>query len=666
MKWFGKSEEEQPVDEQLTALEQSLETSNLPVDVQEAARRELDRINKTHPTMVEYTIGLNYLDFLMSLPWSTPSRDNLDISRAEALLDEAHFGLDRVKERVLEYLAVRTLKNSRKSRILVVDDEEIARRNLLHVLGKDGCQVTTAANGEEALERLAQGDFDIILTDMKMGRVGGLQVLEQAKVKNPDTKVVVITGYATVDSAVEVMKKGAFHYLPKPYKIDEVRRTVRQIEREFIGTAHVRGPILCLVGPPGTGKTSLARSVALALDRKFIRVSLAGLKDEAEIRGHRRTYAGALPGRIIQEIHRAGVNNPVFLLDEMDKAIQGFKGDPTAALLEVLDPEQNRAFMDYYLDLPFDLSSVLFIATANITDTIPPALLDRMEVLELGGYTDMEKAKISMEHIIPRQIRENGLSEAAPIFTSEAVLKIIREYTYEAGLRSLERQIARICRKLALRILTDGTDGDRVTITPDDVNAILGPRRHYREVAHTVDRIGVVTGLVWSEMGGDIIFVEATIMKGSSKLLLTGSLGDIMQESAQAALSYLRANAGRFGLPDDFFTGRDIHIHVPAGAIPKDGPSAGLTIAAALLSLLQQRPARREVAMTGELTLSGRVLPVGGIGEKVLAARRAGVKTVIFPEKNRDDFVNLPEEASTGLTVKFVDSLEAALEVFLK
>lgn len=660
MKLFGKSDDNQTFDDDLILLEKSVEEADIPPKVRSLALNELDKLQKCHPSTAEYTIGQNYLDYLINLPWSISSEDDLDIKRAEAILDQEHFGLDRAKNRILEYLAVRTLYARSKGRILVVDDEEITRKNLDYVLSKEGYNIQTAANGEEALDVLDRHDFDIVLTDMKMGRVDGIQVLEHARIKNPQTQVVMITGYATIDSAVEVMKKGAFHYLTKPFKLDEVRETISRIVSEKTRTSGIRGPILCFVGPPGTGKTSLAHSIARALGRKFIRVSLAGMKDEAELRGHRRTYAGALPGRIIQEIRRAGVNNPVFLLDEVDKAIQGFKGDPTSALLEVLDPEQNSAFTDYYLDIPFDLSAVIFIATANIIDPIPPALLDRMEILALSGYTDAEKAGIALKFIVPKQIKENGLSDNPPEFTREAVLVIIREYTREAGLRSLEREVARLCRKLAHETLVNGSADGPKKITGELVPEYLGPRRYYHEVAAAVDRVGVATGLVWTENGGEIISVEATTMRGRSELILTGSLGDVMQESAQAALSFLRANTNQFGLEEDFFLDTDIHIHVPAGAIPKDGPSAGLTIALALLSRLKNIPAKRDAALTGELTLSGRVLPVGGIREKVLAAKRAGVKTLVFPEKNKGSFSDIPPEAYEGMDVYFVDSLEMA------
>ncbi|MEW6264824.1 MAG: endopeptidase La [Thermodesulfobacteriota bacterium] len=665
MKLFGRTEETKPEDVELESLREAVNAAQLPAHVEQAARQELERLEKTHPSTAEYAIGLNYLDYLVTLPWKTRSEDNLDIKHAEEMLNQVHFGLAQVKDRILEYLAVRILKIKKKPRLLVADDEEITRNNLSFLFQKEGYLVTAAADGVEAMACLEKSDFDVVVTDMKMGRVDGLVVLEKARKKNPETQVVVITAYATVDSAVEVMKKGAFHYLSKPFKLDDLRRLVKQILEQKGRFGVIRGPVLCFAGPPGTGKTSLGWSIAQALGRKFLRLSLAGMKDEAELRGHRKTYAGAMPGRIIQEIKRVGVNNPVFLLDEVDKAIQNISGNPTAALLEVLDPEQNQAFVDYYLNLPFDLSNVLFIATANLMDPIPPALRDRMEVLPLTGYTDSEKVQIALRHIVPRQIKENGLEDHAPAFNAEAVLKIVHEYTREAGLRNLEREIARVCRKLAREVLTENPGQAAIPITPDRIEHYLGPRRHYRESAETVDRIGVATGMVWSENGGDLVFIEATIMRGRSNLILTGSLGEVMQESAQAALSYIRAHTDQFGLDREFFENQDIHVHVPAGAIPKDGPSAGLTIAVALLSLLLRRPARRDVALTGELTLSGRLLPVGGIREKVLAAKRAGVAVVVFPEKNRPDFSELPLEAYEGLRVVLVNSLEEILEIAL-
>jgi ATP-dependent Lon protease len=471
------------------------------------------------------------------MPWNKKSVDNLDLHRAGAILDEDHYDLEKVKERILEFLAVKKLKNP------------------------------------------------------------------------------------------------------------------------------MRGPILCFVGPPGVGKTSLGRSIARALERKFIRISLGGVRDEAEIRGHRRTYVGALPGRVIQEIRRAGTSNPVFMLDEIDKMGQDVRGDPAAALLETLDPEQNFSFTDHYLDVPFDLSHVMFITTANNLSLVPPALLDRMEVIPLSGYTEEEKEKIAAHFLIPHQKEENGLKNYALAVTPESVRKIIRQYTREAGVRNLEREIGTVCRKVA-KELAMGTPPKEV-IDEQVVEEFLGPRKYFREAAQEKDRVGVATGLAWTENGGDILFIEASKMKGEKGLILTGSLGDVMKESAQAALSYIRTHAPGLRVPEDFYEGSDIHVHIPSGATPKDGPSAGITIAAALLSLLKDKPFPHDVAMTGELTLSGRVLPVGGIKEKVLAARRAGVRTVILPRRNEENLSDLPVYVRTEMNLILVDHIQEVLDLTL-
>jgi ATP-dependent Lon protease len=425
----------------------------------------------------------------------------------------------------------------------------------------------------------------------------------------------------------------------------------------------MKGPILCFVGPPGVGKTSLGRSIARALERKFIRISLGGVRDEAEVRGHRRTYVGALPGRIIQEIRRAEASNPVFMLDEVDKIGQDVRGDPAAALLEALDPEQNFSFTDHYLDVPFDLSNVLFITTANILTPIPPALLDRMEVIHLSGYTEEEKEKIAFQFLIPRQKEENGLKDHSLAFTPDAVYKITREYTKEAGVRNLEREIATLCRKIAKEVAMG--HAPKVEVDEAVVEELLGPRKFFREVTQERDRIGVATGLAWTENGGDIIFIETSKMKGDKGLILTGSLGEVMKESAQAALSYIRTHAPTLGIPEDFYQEYDIHIHVPAGATPKDGPSAGITIAAAVLSLLRGKPVPHEMALTGELTLSGRVLPVGGIKEKILAARRAGVKTVILPKKNEENLSDIPDYVKKEMSFVLVEHIQEVFDLTL-
>jgi ATP-dependent Lon protease len=666
MRIFKKQGGKLEVVAEIEDLKDTVQRAHMPEYVQKVALNEIERIARMGPSTTEYTIGMNYIDYLVSLPWNRMSEDHLDIKTAESILDEAHYGLSEVKDRIVEYLAVRVLKASHKHRMLVVDDEKLTRMNLEHVLTKEGYLVLTAGDGVEALELLEKNSFDVILTDLKMEKVDGMGVLEKAKSLNPNTEVIMITGYATVPTAVEAMKKGSYQFLAKPLKLDEIRSSVRMALSKKTAQLTSRGPILCFVGPPGTGKTSLGMSIARSLHRKFIRISLGGMKDEAEIRGHRRSYVGALPGRIIQEIRRAESKNPVFMLDELDKIGQDFKGDPASALLEVLDPEQNSHFMDHYLDVPFDLSKVMFLATANTVDPIPGPLLDRLEVLRLSGYTEQEKEQIAFRYLIPREMEEAGLSEHPVQFTPDAVHKIIREYTREAGLRNLQRQIAAICRKMARDILSQ--DGKERTdlITPELVEIFLGPRKFYFEVAEAKERIGVATGLAWTETGGEIIFIEATKMKGKNRLILTGSLGDVMKESAQAALSYIRTNTDLYGIPEDFFDNHDIHIHVPAGAIPKDGPSAGLTIAVALLSLLTNRPTRRDTALTGELTLTGRILPVGGVKEKVLAAHRAGVKSVVFPAKNEADLKDIPDDIKRDLEIITTDELGKTVDLVLK
>lgn len=663
MSFFRKTAEKLPIST-IDGLREMITSSAMPDRVLQIAHRELDTLTKISPSAAEYAIGLTYLEYLLSLPWNKKTEDNLDIGRAERILNERHYGLDRIKERILDHLAVKILIANKKPRILVVDDEEIARKNLEHILKKEGYVVVTAANGMEALEKMGRSDFDVIMTDLKMERVNGLDLLDKARVRSPGSRVIMITAYATVDSAVEAMKKGAFHYITKPFKLDEVRGTVREAVSRRTSTISSRGSVLCFAGPPGTGKTSLGRAVADALGRKFTRISLGGIKDEAEIRGHRRTYAGAMPGRIIEEIRRSQVINPLLMLDEIDKIGQDFKGDSASALLEVLDPEQNHSFIDHYLDVPFDLSNVLFIVTANIPDVIQDPLRDRMEIMEFTGYTEDEKVKIALGYLVPRQIREQGLSDYPPEFAAKTLLKIIQEYTREAGIRDLERQIATVCRKIASQVVHH-KDAGNITVTAEAAEKFLGPRKYYFEVADGLGRIGVATGLVRTEVGGDIIFVEAAKMKGNRELILTGSLGNVMRESAQAALSYIRSNASFFHIKDDFFDTHDIHIHVPAGAIPKDGPSAGATIAIALLSLLMGKPARRDVAISGELTLSGGILPVGGVKEKILAARRAGVKMAVFPSRNRADMDNLNEDVKKEISIHLVDRIEEAVDLVL-
>jgi len=548
---LGEADQQQM---EVEEFREKIEAAGMPEEAEKEARRELDRLSKLPTAAAEYSVIRTYLDWLTSLPWNVQTEDDLDIAHARQVLDEDHYDLDEIKERILEYLAVRKLRAERK------------------------------------------------------------EELEQARPS------------------------------------DLIRR-----ERE--------GVILCFVGPPGTGKTSLGQSIARALGRKFIRQSLGGMRDEAEIRGHRRTYIGALPGRIIQALRRVESKNPVFMLDEVDKLGTDFRGDPAAALLEVLDPEQNREFRDHYLDVPFDLSQVMFITTANLLDPVPAPLRDRMEILRLSGYTEREKVHIAQGYLIPRQLRENGLRPDELSFTDGALGRIIGDYTREAGVRNLEREAGRVCRKVVTRIAEGDMEPVRVTVR--DVPEFLGKPRYFPETALRTQLPGVATGLSVTVAGGDLIFCEVTRMSGNKGFTVTGQLGEVMKESAQAALSYVRSQATELGIPEDIFDKTDIHLHVPAGAVPKDGPSAGVTIATALASLLTGRRVRDDVGMTGEITLRGQVLPVGGIKEKVLAAHRAGLKTVILPQQNEKDLDDIPEEVRESL--KFVlaervgDVFEAAL-----
>lgn len=548
---LGEADETQvEVDE----FRKKIEEGGLPEEARKEALRELDRLAKLPSAAAEYGVIRTYLDWITSVPWNVATEDNLDIAHAREVLEADHYGLEDVKERILEFLAVRKLRRER--------------------------------SGEDRSETVH--DF----------------------IRN---------------------------------------------ERE--------GVILCFVGPPGVGKTSVGASIARAMGRKFMRMSLGGVKDEAEIRGHRRTYIGAMPGQIIQALRRVGSRNPVIMLDEIDKLGMDFRGDPASALLEVLDPEQNTQFRDHYLDVPFDLSQVMFITTANILETVPPPLRDRMEILELTGYTEGEKLEIAKHYLIPRQVKENGLHEDELVFTDDAIKAIIQNYTREAGVRSLEREIGAVCRKAVVDI-AEGKTGS-ITIDPEKVAESLGKPRYYY-IAEIEDRTtlpGIATGLVWTPVGGDIIFIEAAKMPGGKGFLLTGKLGDVMRESAQAALTYIRAHEHELGIPSGWFTKHDIHLHVPAGAVPKDGPSAGITIAVALASLLTGRPVHSHLAMTGEITLRGKVLPVGGIKEKVLAAHRVGLKTVILPRRNEKDIEDIPEEIRNDLEFILVDTVD---EVFAR
>jgi ATP-dependent Lon protease len=637
----------------------------MPQEVVKTALKEIERIGKMGATSAEYTIGINYIDYLTSLPWNRSSEDRLDLEAAKKILDLEHYGLSEIKNRILEYLAVRILHTTRRPKILVVDDEKITRMNLEHVLAKEGYWVLSAENGAEALDLMAQHDFDVILTDLKMEKVDGMTLLVRVKQDHPATEVIIITGYATVPAAVEAIKQGSYQFLAKPLKLDELRSTVKKALARNRRRFETSGPVLCFVGPPGTGKTSLGMSIARSMQRKFIRISLAGMKDEAQLRGHRRSYVGALPGRIIQELRRCETNNPVFMLDEIDKIGQEFKGDPAAALLEILDQQQYIRFMDHYIDVPFDLSKIMFIATANNLDTIPDPLLDRLEILWLSGYTEAEKIQISFNHLIPREIKATGLEEQSVRFTKEAVHKVIREHTREAGLRNLQREIATLCRKIAFSRLNDKDETIAAVVDVKEVETLLGPRKYFFEVAQAKDRIGVTTGLAWTDAGGEIVFIEVTKMKGRNRLTLTGSLGTVMKESAQAALSYVRSNGEKYGIAEDFFEHHDLHIHIPSGAIPKDGTSAGLPIVIALISLISNRSCRREAALTGELTLTGRILPVGGIKEKLLAAHRAGVKTVVLPAKNQTNLRDIPLDVQQDLHIVTVDEVDQAIDLVL-
>ncbi|MDQ7785454.1 MAG: endopeptidase La [Desulfomonilaceae bacterium] len=533
---LGAQEEDH--NSEIKEFQEKIRGSGMSDDAVEVATRELQRLERIPPHSPEYIVSRTYLEVLIGLPWSVKTEDRLDVSQAQIVLDNDHYNLSQVKDRILEFLAVHSLRDTNK------------------------------------------------------------------------------------------------------------------------------GPILCLQGPPGVGKTSLGRSIARALGRKFIRMSLGGVRDEAEIRGHRRTYIGAMPGRIIQEIRRAGTRNPVFMLDEVDKIGQDFRGDPACALLEVLDPEQNSAFSDHYLDVPFDLSSVMFIATANQLDPIPAPLRDRMEVIRIPGYTEEEKETIADLFLVSKSMEENGIADYPVKFTPESLRLLIRAYTREAGVRNLEREIGSICRKIAREVTQNRPV--REEILPETVEELLGPPRYFYELAEECNQIGIGTGLAWTETGGDIIFIEVTGFKGGKELTMTGSLGEIMQESAKAALSYLKNTCNIYGIDQELLSQTDLHIHVPAGAIPKDGPSAGITIAVALASFFTGIPVRRDVAMTGELTLRGRVLPIGGVKEKLLAARRAQVREVILPNKNQSSLRDLPDYVTEGMTIHFVSDVGEAIRIALE
>ncbi|MBU1041957.1 MAG: response regulator [Proteobacteria bacterium] len=675
MIFFRKPEEEQAptTGKGLDELRGQVKDAALPESVAAIVAKEMGRLDKTDPSVAEYSIGLNYIDWLSSLPWITATEDCLDFARVERILSDRHFGLDHVKERLLEYLAGRTLAASAPPHVLVVDDEEIARSNLEHVLKKEGYAVQTAANGVEALKLVGAWSFDLIVTDLKMDKMDGMTLLAEAGRLSPSTQIIIVTGYATVNSAVEAMRTGAAHYLTKPISLDDLRGTVRSLLGQKKKLAPARGPVLCFTGPPGTGKTSIGMAIAESMGRKFHRMSMAGMRDEAELRGHRRTYVGAMPGKIIQAIRRLGVNNPVLMLDEIDKVGQDFRGDPGAVFLEILDPEQNRSFIDLYVDVPFDLSQVMFIATANDLSRLDAPLQDRLEVVHFPGYTEPEKVQIALKHMVPRQCAEHGLTHPYPTFAPEAVRTIISDYTREAGVRNLDREIGSVCRKMARlamkgsqELATVGQGSYPAHVDSALVTSLLGPRRHTHESARPVLRPGVVNGLVWSDSGGEIVLVEAAKMRGTGQLLLTGNLGAVLKESAQTALSYIRGNAESFGLDPDFFARQDLHIHIPAGAIPKDGPSAGVTILMSLLSLLTGRPARPGVALTGEMSLGGVLLPVAGIREKVLAALRGGVHTVALPMGNKPEAEALEADIRSQLKIVLATEAGELVDVVLE
>ena len=670
MSFFSKKEHKpkQPGSEttissrQLGDLKAKVADTDLPLYVVRQVTTELERLEKIDPMVAEFSIGVTYIELLLSLPWFQETKDNLDLKRAETIMAFHHYGLDAVKTRILEYLAANTLKNQQKSRMLIVDDEEIARNNLQHYFTGMGHTVQVAVNGVDALQQVEDSrHFDVMITDLKMDKMDGLTLIDKISKVSPETNVIMVTGYATVANAVNAMRKGATHYLSKPVQLDKLKETVEEILHKQKKMQISQGPVLCFAGPPGTGKTSIGQSVATSLGREFIRVSMAGLHDEAEIRGHRRTYVGAMPGRIISEIKRAGVTNPCIMLDEIDKIGQDFRGDPASVLLEVLDPEQNGSFIDHYLDIPFDLSSVLFITTANDITKLPGPLLDRLEVIDFTSYSSQEKLVIARKYLLPKQVTANGLNEIKPQITDNALGKLIVEYTRESGVRGLSREIGTICRKLALQVLQNDTEESLPDIDEDMITSLLGPRKYRQEAAEGGDKVGVVTSLVWTRFGGQIMFVEALIMRGNTNLILTGSLGEVLRESAQTALSYIRSNAEQLGIAPDFYDHSDIHIHLPAGAVSKDGPSAGVAIAIALVSLLTGRPVHRTVSITGEMTLTGQVLPVGGIREKLLAGVRTGCKKVVLPAKNQEDVASLSDDVTGHLELVYVDTLDEVI-----
>lgn len=645
------------------SLREQVESAGLPPEILETARIECDRLDSVDPASPEYAISLNFLEVILSLPWNTATRDNLDLARAEEILNARHYGLQRVKDRILEFLAVKSLCARRNPRILLVDDELIARENLTIVFQADGYEVEAVGNGIEAVASMEREPANIVVSDLKMDGMDGMELLQVLRKRWPDTKVIMITGYATVKTAVDAMRRGADQYLGKPVNLTKLRRYVAELWEQSLRAQHLRGFVLCFTGPPGMGKTSIGKAIAEALGRKFMRLSLAGLRDEAELRGHRRTYVGAMPGRIIQGLRKAGTRNPVIMLDEVDKAVQDFQGDATSVLLEMLDAEQNTAFVDHYLGLPFDLSGALFICTANGVERLPAPLRDRLEVIEFPSYTPGEKLQIATRYLIPEVLAQHGLDEKLVTFPDETVTRLIAGYARESGLRKLRQQAASLCRKLAKRVLAEGAGA--ITVDPVMLQEMLGAPPYTSTPAQTAPKVGLATSLVWTEIGGEIIFVEAARMRGSKQLILTGSLGEVLRESAQTALSYCRSHAATFGIDPEFYAVSDIHVHIPAGAVSKEGPSAGVAITIALLSLLTGRPVRQDVASTGELSLLGEVLPVGGIREKLMAARSAGIPVVILPRGCEAGVKSIEDEVVEGLDIRFVSTMEEAADIAL-
>ncbi len=661
----GQVDQVESLDLTIETLCQRVESALLPAPILSAARDECERLVKVDSSSPEFAIGYNYLEFILSLPWNVSTKDDLDLQRAEEVLNARHFGLGQVKERILEFLAVKSLHSRQQTKILLADDELIARENLSLVFEREGFVVTAVSNGLEAIAAMEQDPADVVVTDLKMEGMDGLHLLEELRRSWPDTGVIMLTGYATVKTAVTAMRKGADQYLSKPVNLTKLREYVFDLLQRSHRAQNLRGPVLCFTGPPGTGKTSIGQAIAEAMGRKFFRLSLAGLRDEAELRGHRRTYVGAMAGRILQGIQKVGVRNPVIMLDEMDKIIQDFQGDATSVLLEILDPEQNASFIDHYLGLPFDLSGVLFIATANIVERLPAPLRDRVEEIEFSSYTLNEKQEIATRFLIPKQLAQHGLQANEVDILSEAVRTLVLDYTWESGLRGLEKQIASLCRKLARQTLAKGkTSGTRV-VDGADILEIMGAPPHFTTTAQSTPKVGLATGLVWTEVGGEIIFVEAARMRGSKQLILTGSLGEVLRESAQTALSFIRSHAEQFGVSPDFFESSDIHVHIPAGAVTKEGPSAGMTIAIALLSLLTKRPVHQDMAFSGEISLLGEVLPVDGVREKIMAATRAGIRTVVLPEKCAQAVRDLEPDVLEDVDIRLVSELENVMELAL-